>query len=134
MESSGGTRATNITETLKNPAIFEVKRLDASGQNLAFTLDDGGDTESEYSTFKNTFGTFGKSTSQFKGSIKDKNPHARRIEGDSSSDDNLDPANDDFKGRRTLDFEDAGVVYAKKVSEENDPNQDTIKEGTPAFG
>lgn len=48
---------------------MEVKKFDVSGENLAFTLDEGGDTESEYSTFKNTFGTFGKSTNNLKGSI-----------------------------------------------------------------
>ena len=50
--------------------MFEGKKFEASGDNLAFTLDEGGDTESEYSTFKNTFGTFGKGTSQLRGSIR----------------------------------------------------------------
>ena len=58
-----------MLENKKNLAIMEVRKHDMTGENLAFTLDEGGDTESEYSTFKNTFGTFGKSTNNLKGSI-----------------------------------------------------------------
>lgn len=77
---------------------MEVKKFDVSGENLAFTLDEGGDTESEYSTFKNTFGTFGKSTNNLKGSINAQGRNMRKID-ESSSDDNLDPDNDDYGGR-----------------------------------
>jgi hypothetical protein len=57
-ESSGGTRGKDFDN--KKLFVMENKAFENSGQNLMFTLDEGGDTESEYSTIKGgTFGTFG---------------------------------------------------------------------------
>ena len=57
-ESSGGTRGKFFEQ--KKLQILENKVLENSDKNMMFTLDEGGDTESEYSTIKGgTFGTFG---------------------------------------------------------------------------
>ena len=54
---------------------------------------------------------------------------------ESSSDDNLDPDNDDYKGRsvqRDLNFGDEGVLYSKVDTEDMKSTQKDM--GSPNFG